>query len=186
MEPTVHIDSALRTLRTERLVLRPLEAADAPALLRLYGDPEVTKDNEIATLTRLEQAEVLLRAYLQFHRRFALIPVGDAELIGTCGYALWDEASRMASFGYDLARPYWGHGLMREAAAAVLGYGFAVMKLNRVNALTALYNVRSMKLLAALGFHEDGVLPQFSYWKNEFHDMRIFSLLRSSVVPAGA
>ena len=44
MEPTVHIDSAQRTLRTERLLLRPLEPADAPALLRPYGDPEVTSE----------------------------------------------------------------------------------------------------------------------------------------------
>ncbi len=186
MEPTVHLDSVQRTLRTERLLLRPLEPADAPALLRLYGEPEVTRDYEIDTLTRLEQAEVVLQTYLQFHRRFALVPGGDGDLIGTCGYTLWDETSRMASFGYDLAHAYWGLGLMREAAAAVLGYGFAVMQLHRVNALTTLYNVRSMKLLAGLGFHEDGVLPQFSYWKNAYHDMRIFSLLRSQVMPAGS
>ena len=85
----MHIDSAQRTMRTERLLLRPLEASDAPALLRLYGDPEVTQDYQIETLTRLEQAEALLRTYRQFHRRFALIPVGGSELIGTCGYILW-------------------------------------------------------------------------------------------------
>ncbi len=186
MEPTVLIDASQRTLRTQRLLLRPLDAGDAPALLRLYADAEVTRDYEVVTMTRLEQAEALLRAYLQFHHRFALIPAGDAEPIGTCGYTLWDQASSMASFGYDLARPYWGQGLMREAAAAVLGYGFAVMRLNRVNALTTLYNVRSMKLLAALGFREEAVLSQFSYWKEAFHDMRIYSLLRANVVAPGA
>jgi ribosomal-protein-alanine N-acetyltransferase len=180
------MDLAQHTLRTERLLLRPIEPMDASALLRLYGDPEVTREYEIETLTRLEQAEALLSAYLQFHKRFALVASGGSEVIGTCGYTLWDQSSRMASFGYDLARPYWGHGLMREAAAAVLGYGFAVMKLNRVNALTTLYNVRSMKVLTALGFREEGVLPQFAYWKEAFHDMRLFSLLRSSVVSPGA
>lgn len=182
----MHIDSAQRTMRTERLLLRPLEASDAPALLRLYGDPEVTQDYQIETLTRLEQAEALLRTYRQFHRRFALIPVGGSELIGTCGYILWDKTSHMASIGYDLARPYWGHGLMREAAAAVLDYGFTVMHLNRVSAQTKLRNVRSMKLLDELGFHEEGVLPQFSYWRDAYHDMRVFSLLRSSTVPVGS
>ncbi len=180
--PEVRFDDAQRTLRTTRLLLRPLDDHDAAALLRLYADPEVTREYEIDTLSRLDQAQRLLRAYLQFHQRFALTLGPGQDLIGTCGFTLWDQANRMASLGYDLARPFWGQGLMREAATAVLGYGFAAMQLNRVNALTTLYNVRSMKLLAALGFEEEAVLSQFSYWKEAFHDMRIFALLRTRVM----
>lgn len=165
-------------LRTPRLLLRPLEAGDAAGLLRMYADPEVTADYEIGTMTSIDEAEAVLATYLRHFHRFALIKDDDPMLIGTCGFGQWDPVSRMASFGYDLARPYWGQGLMREAGLAILDHGLSVMQLNRINALTTLYNVRSMRLLASLGFTEEARLAQFAYWKGEFHTMRVFGLLR--------
>ncbi len=70
---------------------------------------------------------------------------------------------------------------MREAAMAVIAYGFAVKDLNRVNALVAVGNVRSARLLTTLGFREEAMLRQFAYWKGEFHDMHLFGLLRGDV-----
>lgn len=174
-------DPQQRTLRTLRLLLRPLELGDAPALQRIYCDPEVTQHYELDTMSTLSQAEEVLHVFLQHHDRFVLIEPASGDIIGTCGLFLWEQQSRMASFGYDLARPYWGHGLMREAAMAVLAYGFAVKDLNRVNALVAVGNTRSRRLLSAMGFREEAILREFSYWKGAFHDMHLFGLLRSDV-----
>jgi len=176
-------DPAQRTLRTPRLLLRPLTAADAPALLRIYGDADVTRFYELDTLSTLAQAEAVLQMFLQHHDRFLLVDPASQDGIGTCGLFMWERQSRMASFGYDLARPYWGRGLMREAALAVLAYGFAVKDLNRINALVAVGNERSRRLLRALCFREEALLRQFSYWKGEFHDMHLLGLLRGDVAP---
>ncbi|MGC8703516.1 MAG: GNAT family N-acetyltransferase [Thiomonas sp.] len=105
----------------------------------------------------------------------------NQDLIGTCGLFMWEQQTRMASFGYDLARPYWGQGLMREAAMAVIAYGFAVKDLNRINALIAEGNTRSARLLTTLGFRDEALLRQFAFWKGEFHDMQLFGLLRADV-----
>ena len=49
--------------------------------------------------------------------------------------------------------------------------------INRVSATTNLESVKSIKLLTKLGFTEEGVLRKYGYWKNKFHDVRLFSLL---------
>lgn len=36
----------------------------------------------------------------------------------------------------------------------------------------------SEKVLKKLGFREEGVRLQSAYWKNEYHDLKCFSLLR--------
>ena len=174
-------DPATRQLRTPRLLLRPLQPDDAAGLLAIYGHPEVTRYYELDTLGELAQAQRVLDFFLEHHDRFALVDPLSQRMLGTCGLFFWDRTTRMASFGYDLAFDSWGQGLMREAAAAVLAYGFVHKQLNRVNALTAVDNRRSMAVLQALGFEHEAVLRQFAFWKGQYHDMRMFGLLRQQL-----
>lgn len=177
----LEFDPVKRHIRTSRLLLRPLQATDAGGLLGIYSQPQVTEHYELDTLAEVAQAQRVLDFFLKHHDRFALIEPSSLRMIGTCGLFFWDQTTNMASFGYDMCHEYWGRGLMREAAAAVLGHGFALKKLNRVNALTAMDNRRSMGVLQALGFEQEAVLRQFAFWKGAYHDMRMFALLREQL-----
>jgi ribosomal-protein-alanine N-acetyltransferase len=177
----LQFDPQTRCMRTARLQLRPLLGTDAVGLLSIYSQPEVTRYYELDTMTELAQAQRILDFFLQHHDRFALIEPNSQQMIGTCGLFFWDQTTNMASFGYDLAQPYWGRGLMHEATTAVLAYGFAIKQLNRINALTAKENQRSIRLLQLLGFQQEAVLRQFAFWKGEYHDMRMFGLLRQEL-----
>ena len=177
----LEFDPATRSMRTQRMLLRPLQATDAAGLLGIYSQPEVTRYYELDTLSDLLQAQRVLDFFLKHHDRFAMLEPDSLRMIGTCGLFFWDKTTNMASFGYDMASQYWGRGLMREAAGAVLAYGFATMRLNRVNALTAPDNQASIKVLEALGFEQEAVLRQFAYWKGAYHDMRMFALLREQL-----
>ncbi len=174
-------DPQTRQLRTRRLVLRPLQSGDAPALLDIYRQPAVTQHYDLETMQTLEQAQRMLDFFMQHHDRFAVLEAANARVLGTCGLFHWEPGSRMASLGYDLAPDAWGRGVMREAARAVLAYGFARLQLNRVNALSAVDNPASARLLGALGFTEEALLRQFAWWKGAFHDMRMFALLRDDL-----
>jgi len=68
---------------------------------------------------------------------------------------------------------------MTEALLAVLRYGFETMRLNKVEACTDSRNVASMRLLGKLGFHQDGVRRENTYYHGRFIDEAIFSLLAS-------
>jgi len=85
-------------------------------------------------------------------------PPGTPHIIGTCGYTRWNQENRFALLGYDLARDCWRRGLMSEAVAAVLRFGFEHMALHRVEATVVTGNTASATLLGRAGFEREGVL----------------------------
>ena len=134
--------AAFPTLKTPRLVLRQIRPEDADAVYRLFADDEVTRYYDLDTFTDPAQARDLIE---RFQRRFdsqiglrwgLALANAPADLIGTCGYNIWIRPARRGLLGYDLAPEHWGRGLMREALAAILAFGFSTMQLNRVEALT--------------------------------------------------
>lgn len=176
------MDEPFPVLETDRLRLREITDGDASGLLTLYSDPRVVQYYDIEPFTEQSQAAVLVRGFADKYRsgagiRWGISPKSSpATLIGTCSYT-WNHDNASALLGYDLLPERWGQGIMREAVFAALRYGFEVRRLNRIQAMTSLDNVASIRLLRGLGFTEEGVLRQLGFWKGEFHDMRCFSLL---------
>jgi ribosomal-protein-alanine N-acetyltransferase len=84
---------------------------------------------------------------------------------------------RRGELGYDLARHWWGRGLASEAAAAVVAYGFAVMRLHRIEAGALVGNDASVRVLAKLGFREEATLRDYLRLGGRFHSCRFFSVL---------
>jgi len=50
---------------------------------------------------------------------------------GNCGYS-WDAENFSAELSYILAKPYWNKGIMSEALAAILQFGFDSCRLHRM------------------------------------------------------
>ncbi len=170
-------------LKTARLTLRQVRPSDAPALFTIFSDPKVTRYYDQPTFTELAQAEGLAaRMQQRFAEkrtvRWAIIRQGNDQLLGTCGYAEWKRHFRCAAVGYELAPAEWGQGIMTEALTAVLTFGFTQMQLNRVEAYVMTGNAASMRLLQKLGFQEEGLLRQYGYWQNAYHDLHLFALLK--------
>jgi ribosomal-protein-alanine N-acetyltransferase len=179
------IFSAFPTLETPRLRLRAFRAEDAQAILHLFGDEAVTRYYDLETMTSLEQAETLLGRMMQRFERAEALRWGIAlketdALIGTGGYN--SLAGTRAQIGYDLASAWWGRGLMTEALAAILRFGFEQMELNRIEAGVMPGNEASVRVLRKLGFQEEGTLREYGFWKGAFHDLRWFALLKREYV----
>ena len=78
------------------------------------------------------------------------------QLIGTCGYhCLREEECFCAEIGYDLAKQYWGQGIMQEVLEVVIQYGFHNMGLKKIEATVGPENHRSIKLLERMNFVRD-------------------------------
>ncbi len=67
---------------------------------------------------------------------------------------------------------------MREALSAMLKFGFGRMQLNRIEAFVVPENNPSLRLLQRLGFQQDGLLREYGFWKGQFHDQFLLSLLK--------
>ncbi|MEA5592793.1 GNAT family protein [Rivularia sp. UHCC 0363] len=169
-------------LETENLLLRQVNQSDAEAVFQHFSDKEVLKYHNLEAFTNIEQAENLIASfYERFHNqqmiRWGITKKEDNILIGTCGYN-WLQKSFQAEIGYELSQAYWRRGIMTEALSAMIKFGSEKMELNRIAATVMLENTASMKLLEKLGFVEEGILKEYGFWKGEFHDLKMFALLR--------
>jgi ribosomal-protein-alanine N-acetyltransferase len=180
----VSFPNTIPMIETERLTLRALTPDDRAALFALFADRRVAVPTHFAPFEGIEQADELIAF---FGRRFAakggirwgLTLKGDDTIIGTAGFSGVDDETYRARIGYNLAYVHWGRGLATEAVRALVGLGFAQLNLNRIEATTNLDNARSMRVLAKVGFTEEGILRDYVYWREvgAFYDARMYSLL---------
>lgn len=149
--------------------------------MRIFSDPEVVRFYDLEQMTGEAQAvELITRQATRFERREAMrwgiAQHEDDTVIGTVGYVFEAEHAK-AGLGYDLARPYWRRGVMSEALAVVVNYGFRGLRLHRIQALVMPGNEPSARLLAKLGFKEEGLLRDYVFLKGRFQDLICYALL---------
>lgn len=153
----IHPTAGFPTLYTPRLILRELHPADLEKFYELRSDPAVTLLYYAEPKTR-EQAEVKLNALMRDNAAgesmtwcIALAGQPD-ELIGTI--CLWNFRAATAEIGYDLLPAHQRQGIMSEAAARVIDYGFTDRSLRVIDALVNPRNEPSCRLLEKLGFQK--------------------------------
>jgi ribosomal-protein-alanine N-acetyltransferase len=172
-------------LETEHLRLRGLIDDDAPAVCEVFQDDEVTRYYDVETMTGVAAAAELISRMRKRYVdragiRWALVDKLDAKLVGTIGFNTITPSGNRGAIGYELARRAWGRGLATEAVQAVVRFGHDKVELNRIEATVMLGNEASARVLQKAGFKEEGVLRAFGHWKGHYHDLRMFSVLRSA------
>jgi ribosomal-protein-alanine N-acetyltransferase len=177
------------TLETERLTLREMTSKDTEFYFHHFNIDKIADGCCFPGPSNLEipRKELELYCINPFREnrgvRWGIIRKRDDKLIGTCGIYDWDKTSHRAEIGYDLDPAYWGQGIMTEALRAILRYGFEKIQLNRIQAIIDSKNAKSMRLVRRLEFKREGVLRQRSYFRGEFRDDIVFSLLRNEWTP---
>lgn len=178
-------------LETDRLFLRELRPGDAEAVFSYLSDSEVTRYLSAGPYNRVEQAGDMidflggLFKNREGFRWGITLKEGADRVIGTCGYHAWARSHFRAEIGYELAREYWGQGIMREAVQSLLAFGFAEMALNRVEAHVLPDNLASARFLEKLDFQLEGLLRAYEFVNGKFQDILLFSLLKKSYFLAG-
>jgi ribosomal-protein-alanine N-acetyltransferase len=176
------------TLETPRLILREMTINDAEAVFRIRSDYQVTIYNTGEPYTRIDQALSLIEGVREgfqagLELRWGVTLKPSPTVIGMCGYNYWMRDHFRASIGYDMARAYWGKGLMPEALHAILHFGFRRMALNRVEADVLAENAASIRVLEKLGFLREGTLRERDFERGAFRDLLLYGLLRRDYQP---
>ena len=142
---------------TKRLALRTLNLQHASEIYHHFSSKDVTKFMDIEPCKDLREAEEIIQFHLDDTGcRWGLFDKTSSALIGTAGYHLWQvtEDFSKAEIGYDLAREYWGVGLMHESLIPIIDFGFTKMKLDFIEATVNPANFRSIRMLDRLGFQK--------------------------------
>lgn len=174
----------LPTLTTPRLHLRWLIESDAPAILSIFGDPEVMRYWSTPPLPDLAAAHGLIQEIQRLFHSRSLFQWGiesktDARLLGTCTLYHLDLAHRRAEIGFALGRHAWGHGFGTEAIHHLITFAFDTLLLHRLEADVDPDNHRSLRLLERLGFVREGYLRQRWHHLGRLHDAVFLGLLRT-------
>jgi [ribosomal protein S5]-alanine N-acetyltransferase len=170
------------TLRTERLVLRPLSLPDIPAVTRLASAREVA-----ATTLRIphpyteddaRQFISALPAEADAGRAFVFAITAGNEFCGAVGLHV-ETQHRHAELGYWIGVPFWGRGYATEAARAVVAFGFETLKLERIFAHHFATNPASGRVLQKIGMQREGRLRHHFLKWDQFVDAEMYAILRS-------
>ena len=164
-------------LITERLALRPVTAADHPALLAHWTLPDVRRflfDGEALSAAEVSQtieesvSDFAAGGYgvwlIREHDR--AVPAGTdlvgtdlvgTDLVGTVGLRPLDDDG--LEIFYSLAPGSWGRGYATEAARAVVGHALGTLGLAEVLAEIDEGNTASVAVVKRLGMTPFAVVP---------------------------
>ncbi len=155
-------------LETDRLVLRPLEKADLPVLVRELGrwavarwlirvphpyTPEDASAWLAMTITKRRDGTML---------HLVAVPKDDpaGEVLGAAGLMIDAREKGAAELGYWLRQDAWGRGYATEMASALVASGFRDLGVGAVTAATDLENAASHGVLLKAGLRQTGIDPQ--------------------------
>lgn len=141
-------------LETNRLLLRSWCEADAEECFRYASDPRVGPSAGWPVHTSVENSRRIIRDVLMAPETYAIVLKESGLPIGSIGLHHNDLAEKddEAELGYWLGVPYWGRGLVPEAARELLRHAFEDLKLQRVWCAYYDGNEKSKRVQEKLGF----------------------------------
>jgi len=169
-------------LRSENLVLRPLELTDAPVITKLAGDWEVARwtldiphpFDAVMARNFIVWAQEELRSQRRFF--FAMVARATGELVGVI--SLTCNSVDEGEIGYWVGRPYQGRGYAREAAAAIIIMGFEAMALRRVVAACHPDNKPSWRVMEHCGMRFVNAIQRWSIARRATFDLSLYAIDR--------
>jgi RimJ/RimL family protein N-acetyltransferase len=178
--------NALATLRTARLVLRPFNLDDAPAVQRLLGDRAVAEQTLTVPHPYPPGAAVEFigqhAEWIALGKRLIWAITLNDELVGAMGLHIV-AAHRRAEVGYWIARARWGQGIATEALRAVLAHGFDVVGLHRIDAQHYKENPASGAVMRKVGMTHEGRLRGVVLRDGVPRDNELYAMLRTDPRP---
>lgn len=168
----------MREIETERLLLRQFTMDDLDDLYFIYSHPDLSKYLSNEQPLRLDQTRAAINSIIESWQQhkfgvWAVVYKKERKLIGHCGLKFLENTPEV-QIGYLLLKDYWRRGLGTEAAAAVLKYGFEVVKLERIVAIAKPENIASRRVMEKVGMKYE---KDAYYYDN---DVVYYSLLRQA------
>lgn len=154
----------MKSLETERLILRMWRAEDFDTYAAICADAEVMRYLGGKTLTRHEvwrsMAFHVGHWHLLGYGHWAVEEKSSGRFVGRIGF-LNPEGWPGFEVGWTLARECWGKGYATEGARAALDYAFKEMGREHVISLIHPDNAASIRVAERLGERREGETDLF-------------------------
>ncbi|MET7473857.1 GNAT family N-acetyltransferase [Streptomyces sp. NPDC005648] len=188
------------SISTERLVLRPLDEDDVPALTEMMNDEQVGAWTDVPQPYSQDQARAWITEHAPAERAsgrgldLAVTEFLTQRLVGVVRLTRTNWHVRSTELSYIIAPWARGEGYASEAALVTAQWLFGDQKLERVELRTAADNTASQQVAQKIGCISEGVLrnaciarvrAEDGTWSDVRTDYIVWSLLPEDLDGAG-
>jgi [ribosomal protein S5]-alanine N-acetyltransferase len=170
----------MRTLETERLILRDFVLSDWDTINTIVSDPAVTRYMHFASWDEEKRrnwfAWMIQEAANPQQVRFnwAIVVRTSGLLIGWLFIGGERDGTKegKSGCGYALARTFWGRGYMTEALRAAFAYEFTALGTHEIIAECETENIASARVMQKSGMAYEGTFTAADFegnWKESHH-----------------
>ena len=129
--------SLLKAVQTERLILRRWREDDAENLFRYAQDPDVGPVCGWPPHQNAEESRYVIRHVLSGPECYAICLKEDEKAIGCIELRLngstdMTDRDDECELGYWLGKPFWGQGIMPEAAKEIIRHAFEDLNMEKI------------------------------------------------------
>ena len=147
----------MKTLETARLLLTPWREEDAEALYALASDPDIGPMCGWEPHRSVEDSRRIIRDVLSAEETYAVVLKDGGGPVGSIGLQRGAAANlplleREAELGYWIGVPFWGRGLIPEAADELIRHAFEELGLETLWCGFFDGNEQSRRVQAKCGF----------------------------------
>jgi RimJ/RimL family protein N-acetyltransferase len=172
------------TIEGEKVLLRPIDRADAESMWADLADPESTRLTGTHETFEWDQTVRYCASRPDQTDRLdlAVIDRGTGQWAGEVVINEVDEHNRSCSFRIALGAGARDRGLGSEATRLIVDHVFDAIDdpaINRIALEVYDFNARARAVYERVGFRREGVLREALLWDGEFHDAIVMSILRS-------
>ncbi|MGA4540033.1 MAG: GNAT family N-acetyltransferase [Streptomycetaceae bacterium] len=176
------------------VVLRPIRGRDADAWQEVHTrnrewlrrwEATVPPGSPIARRPTFRQMARYLRAEAAAGRMLPFVILYDGRLVGqvTVAGITWGSMSS-AHIGYWVDERVAGRGVMPAAVALAADHCFFRVGLHRLEVCIRPENAPSRRVVAKLGFREEGIRPRYLHIDGDWRDHLVYAL-NAEEVPEG-
>jgi RimJ/RimL family protein N-acetyltransferase len=174
------MSESIRLLRGNKVYLRPLEVEDAEFLYRISNnDIEMRRLTGTENSFTKEQIEGYIQRQWQDDSRacFGIVRQENNQLLGEVVINDINKNNRSANFRIAITDEYTGQGYGTEAIQLMLGYGFGILDLHRIELNVYTINKRAVHVYEKVGFKREGIKRHHWYYNHQYYDSVIMSIL---------
>jgi RimJ/RimL family protein N-acetyltransferase len=175
------------TLRGERVVLRPIVAADSASMWSDLADEEARRlTGTTRTFTRDEIDEwCATRGETDDRWDLAVVDAATGEWLGEAVINDWEPDRRSCGFRIALGPNARDRGIGTEATRLVVDAVFDLIDdppVHRLGLEVYAFNPRAIAVYERVGFRREGVLRDALRWNGDHVDAIVMSILRTDRV----
>ena len=176
----------MKTIETERLILRELQLDDIEDFYEYAKNPNVTSMVNWEPHLDKEMSLIFLASFIKNKDVWAIEAKENKKVIGHLkiypdeNRGKFSERNGAKLITYALSEDYWGKGYMTEVVKRVVKYAFDEMNIELLTAFHIPCNIRSKRVIEKCGFQYEVTIEQgYKYYDGQIFDSVCHSILKS-------